>query len=470
MLNTCFTMSRQISRRQFLLGTGSLMALGYLSWLGLIPRAMPAAGNKPQPAESAPTGQAPPLPESVVCDYVFRHGLIIDGSGDKAYPGDLGIKGKQIAAVGDFQAAPGAVEIDARGLVLSPGFIDLHTHTEAYLGSGGRGEMFLLQGVTTHLGGNCGTSVARVGDFLAGINKLALNLGILAGYKNLRQATVAREGRPAGAREVAAMQQKLATALQEGAFGLSVGLEYWPQSLATTQELIDLCQVLKEYGGFYATHIRSEGDQVFKAVEEAIEIGQQAGIPVQYSHIKTAGRRNWGKMKQVLSLLDGARQGGLDITADVYGYTFSSWDVGSSRNSIHEEDLLLALQHPWVMIGSDSGLDPRGRAIHPRAYGNYSHILRHYCLDKGVITLEEAIHKMTLMPARRMGLKDRGLLAPGYKADVVAFDAGTIASRATRANPNQLATGVRWVLVNGQVAVKDGQATGCFAGEVLRRI
>ncbi|MBC7325200.1 MAG: amidohydrolase family protein, partial [Moorella sp. (in: Bacteria)] len=133
-------------------------------------------------------------------------------------------------------------------------------------------------------------------------------------------------------------------------------------------------------------------------------------------------------------------------------------------------DLHLALQHPAVMIGSDSGLDDKGRAIHPRAYGNYPHILRHYALEKGVISLEQAVHKMTAMPARRLGLKDRGLLAPGYKADVVAFDPESIADRATRTNPNQTATGVRWVLVNGQVAVKDGQATGCFAGEVLRRV
>ncbi|WXJ94018.1 N-acyl-D-aspartate deacylase [Neomoorella carbonis] len=445
------------------------MALGYLSWLGLMPGAI-SAGNKNGTGKPGTlAGQSPPLPEPVDCDIVFRNGLIIDGRGDKAYPGSVGIKGKQIAAVGDFQAAPGAVEIDARGLVLCPGFIDVHSHTEQYLAAGGGAEMLLLQGVTTHLGGNCGTSVDRVGAFLGGIHKLAVNLGILAGYKHLRQAAVAREGRQASAGEVAAMQEKLAAALQEGAFGLSVGLEYWPQTLATTRELVDLCQVLKQYGGFYATHIRSESDRVLEAVEEALEIGNEAGVPVQYSHIKTSFQRNWGKMKRVMDLLDGARKGGLDITADVYGYTFSSWDLGSKNNSINEEDLILALQQPAVMIGSDSGLDNLGRAVHPRAYGNYPHILRTYVLDKGVISLEQAIHKMTAMPARRMGLKDRGLLAPGYKADVVAFDPGTIASRATRANPSQLATGVRWILVNGQVAVKDGQATGCFAGEVLRR-
>ncbi|WP_141264018.1 MULTISPECIES: N-acyl-D-amino-acid deacylase family protein [unclassified Neomoorella] len=462
-------MSKQISRRQFLLGTGSLMALGYLSWLGLMPGIISAGNKNGTGKPGTPAGQSPPLPEPVECDLVFRSGLIIDGRGDKAYSGSVGIKGKQITAVGDFQAAPGAVEIDARGLVLCPGFIDVHSHTEQYLAAGGRAEMLLLQGVTTHLGGNCGTSVDRVGSFLGGIHKLAINLGILAGYKHLRQAAVAREGRQASAGEVAAMQDKLAVALQEGAFGLSVGLEYWPQTLATTRELVELCQVLKQYGGFYATHIRSESDRVLEAVEEALEIGHQASVPVQYSHIKTSFQRNWGKMKRVLGLLDDARQGGLDVTADVYGYTFSSWDLGSKRHSISEDDLILALQHPAVMIGSDSGLDNLGRAVHPRAYGNYPHILRTYVLDKGVISLEQAIHKMTAMPARRMELKDRGLLVPGYKADVVAFDPGTIASRATRANPNRLAAGVRWVLVNGQVAVKDGQLTGCSAGEVLRR-
>jgi N-acyl-D-aspartate/D-glutamate deacylase len=265
------------------------------------------------------------------------------------------------------------------------------------------------------------------------------------------------------------MQEKLATMLQEGAFGLSVGLEYWPQTFATTGELVDLCQVLREKGGFYATHIRSESDRVLEAAAEAITIGQQAGVPVQYSHIKASFQRNWGKMQRILSLVDDARRGGLDITADVYGYTFSSWDLGSSRDSLSEDDLQLALQHPAVMIGSDSGLDAQGRAVHPRAYGNYPRILRRYALDKKVITLEQAIHKMTAMPAQRLGLKDRGLLAPGYKADIVAFDPEAIADRATRTNPNQTAAGVRWVLVNGQVAVKEGQVTGTMAGEVLRR-
>ncbi|MDN5344364.1 MAG: N-acyl-D-amino-acid deacylase [Clostridia bacterium] len=446
-----------------------MMALGYLSWLRLFPGMAPAAGDASQSGGTERSHQDLPPSRPVTCDMVFRRGQIIDGSGSKAYAGDVGIKGREIVATGYFQAAPGAVEIDARNLILCPGFIDPHTHTEDYLGRGGGAEMLLLQGVTTHLGGNCGTSVARVGEFLSGINRLAINLGILAGYKNLRQATVASEGRPARANEVAAMQQKLAAALQEGALGLSVGLEYWPQTFATTRELVELGQVLREYGGFYATHIRSESDRVVEAVEEVITVGQQAGVPVQYSHIKASFQRNWGKMGKILKLLDEAWQGGLDITADVYGYTFSSWDLGSSRNSISEDDLQLALQHPAVMIGSDSGLDAEGRAVHPRAYGNYPHILRHYVLDKGVITLEEAIHKMTVMPAQRLGLADRGLLARGYKADMVAFDPGTISATATRTNTNRLATGVRLVLVNGQVAVKDGQVTGAFAGEVLRR-
>lgn len=467
-------MGKQITRRTFIVGAGSILALGYLSWERLVPGLLPGSGAASQAdggaaaTGGAAAGQAPP-PPTVECDYIFRQGLISDGSGSKAQPGDVGVKGKEIVAIGDFQAAPGAVTIDARGLIICPGFIDPHTHTEDYLSRGGGAAMQLLQGVTTHLGGNCGTSVDGVGAFLDGINKAGINLGLLAGYKNLRRAAVAKEGRAARPNEVAAMQEKLATMLQEGAFGLSVGLEYWPQTFATTGELVDLCQVLREKGGFYATHIRSESDRVLEAAAEAITIGQQAGVPVQYSHIKASFQRNWGKMQRILSLVDDARRGGLDITADVYGYTFSSWDLGSSRDSLSEDDLQLALQHPAVMIGSDSGLDAQGRAVHPRAYGNYPRILRRYALDKKVITLEQAIHKMTAMPAQRLGLKDRGLLAPGYKADIVAFDPEAIADRATRTNPNQTAAGVRWVLVNGQVAVKEGQVTGTMAGEVLRR-
>jgi len=407
------------------------------------------------------------LPE-VDCDYLIKSGYIVDGTGNKGYTGDIAVKGDKIVALGLLEAAPQAEIIDASGMVVAPGFIDIHTHTEQYLKQGADAGMILLQGVTTHIGGNCGSSVDDIDEFFSSFEKTGVNLGLYAGYKNLRLKVLGNQKAPPTENQLEQMKAVLEEYMRDGAFGLSVGLGYWPQYYATTEELVDLCRVVKKYGGIYACHIRDEGDNVIDALGEAITIGLKAGIPVEYSHIKIARERNWGKMSHVLQLMEEARENGLDITADVYGYTFSSLDVGKGRNSINEGDLVMALTHPLVMIGSDSGLSKNGRAVHPRAYGNYPRILRKYVREKGLLTLEEAVHKMTAMPAKKLRLRDRGLLAEGYKADIVIFDFDEITDRSDRENPNLLPVGVKEVFVNGVLSVHKGELTGELGGQALK--
>ena len=407
---------------------------------------------------------------SIDCDYLLTDGLIVDGTGSFPYTGNVGIKGDTIVAVGDFTADSDAKHINTAGLVVSPGFIDIHTHTEDYWASGGTGEMVLEQGVTTHITGNCGTAPASIGKYLDSLQSSPINVGILVGYKSLRQAVIDKEPGKVGENEIIKMKEILAAGMREGAFGLSVGLGYYPQSLATGQELIELCQVVKDYNGYYATHIRSEEDKVISAVKEAISIGFKAGVPVQYSHVKVAGNKNWGKMPQVLQLIEEAQSQGLEITGDVYGYTYSSTDQAQNKvkESMQEEDMLLALTHPLIMIGSDSGLTTRGVASHPRAYANYSRILSLYVRDKKVLSLEQAVHKMTLMPAKRLNLGDRGMIAVGKKADLAVFNLDGVMENASRTNPNVLSAGMKYVFVNGKPALAEGEITGTMAGIPLR--
>lgn len=460
---------KYIGRRAFLVGTASLSILGLLQpkiIAGWLTGEKDAASGK-SPGEVAPLPEPEPAPP-VSCDYLLVNGTIIDGSGVPSFVGNLAIRGETIVALGDFVAAPGAKTIDAMGLVIAPGFIDIHTHTENYMLNNGAGDMILLQGVTSQIGGNCGTSVNSIASYFQELTEPGVNYGLLVGYKVLRRQCGVDEG-GLTARKLEAMEEELARGLQAGAFGLSVGLEYWPQSKATQEELAALCQVVKDCGGFYATHIRNEGDRVLPSVEEAIEIGLATGVPVEYCHVKTSGKRNWGKMEKVLELLDGARKSGLDMTGDVYGYTFSSLDLESGRDSMGEEDLLLALQHPFLMIGSDSGLSNAGRAIHPRAYGNYPRILGRFVREKRILSWEEAIRKMTSLPAKRLGLEDRGVLEPGRKADVVIFDPERIQDQATRQEPNILSTGMEYVFVNGHLAIEEGEPTGIRGGQPLVR-
>lgn len=452
-----------LTRRQFLAGLGAVAVTAVLPLSLFRYEARVKAEGKEEGKETL----APQYPD---CDWVIDRVVIIDGSGEPAYQGRVAVKGERITAVGDFALSPEVQIIDGQGLVLTPGFIDIHTHAEDYFYSGGDMSPFLSQGVTAQIGGNCGRSPKDIQGYFATIPKMAINYGLLMGYATLRQMVHGRDrsGKTTTAEQLK-MQKYLRKAMADGAVGLSVGLEYWPQTYATTEEIIALCEVVKEAGGFYATHIRSEYDRVLEAVEEAILIGKKVGIPVQYCHIKTGYKRNWAKLPKILEMLEEAVESGLDIRADLYGYTYSSTDLGKKPfiPSISEENLELAAAHPLTFFGSDAGMYAGGRATHPRAYGNIPRILGRLVREKKILSLETAIAKMTSQPARRLGLTNRGLLRKGYQADLVLFDPETIIDKGTKENPSVFSEGVRQVWVNGTLAWAEGRLLNDNSGQVV---
>lgn len=452
-----------LTRRQFLTGLGAVIVTTALP-LGLIRRESRVHMVSGKPEEPL----VMPYPD---CDWVIDRVMIVDGSGQPAYQGKVAVKGQKIAAVGDFPLPQDTVVLNGQGLVLAPGFIDIHTHTEDYFYTGADMSAFLSQGVTAQIGGNCGRSPRDIEDYFATIPKMSINYGLLMGYATLRQLVHGRDrsGKTTDD-EQRKMREYLAEALAGGAVGLSVGLEYWPQTYATTEELIGLCEVVQEAGGFYATHIRSEYDRVLEAVEEAIHIGKTTGVPVQYCHIKAGYERNWAKFPKILQMLEEAVAFGLDITADLYAYTYSSTDLGKTPfiPSISEENLELALAHPLTFLGSDSGIYAGGRATHPRAYGNIPRILGRYVREKNVLSLEAAVAKLTSRPARRLGLTNRGSLKEGYQADMVLFDPAVIIDRSTKEKPSLFSEGVRQVWVNGTLAWAEGKLLNDSSGQVLR--
>jgi N-acyl-D-amino-acid deacylase len=346
-----------------------------------------------------------------------------------------------------------------------------------------------------------------------------------APHGTLRFAVMGMEPRPPSTAEMEQMKELLEEALAAGAIGLSSGLIYPPGAFATTDELIELCRVVAGHGGMYASHIRNEGDHLLEAVDEAISIGREAGVPVQISHHKASGRGNWGKVVDSLALIDRARAEGLDVTVDVYPYTAGSTllavilagggaeeggpeDVlvaAASRRpelegktlqeigelmalppleagqklvqedpsvvaigfGMAEEDVRRVMAHPAAMFGSD-GIPSAGGKPHPRLYGTFPRVLGTYVRREKVLGLEEAVHKMTDLPARKHRLAERGRLAPGYHADVTVFDPRLINDLATYQDPRRYPDGIRYVIVNGEVVVEAGRHTGKSAGCVLR--
>lgn len=451
---------KNITRRHFLLGAASLAITGIYI--------LSDAKNLAYPILEKPDSQ---LLKPIDCDLIIENAYIIDGSGNSGFIGSLAIKGDEIVAVGSFPKSRFAEKFDAKGMVVCPGFIDIHTHTENYIHSGGNPVMILAQGVTTQIGGNCGTSPFSTKEYFASLGDIGVNIGLLSGYKSIRYLVMGgqRSG-IASPRQVSQMQKKLAEELSAGAFGLSVGLEYYPQNFATTDELIELCKVVKDYNGLYATHLRSESDDLLEAFEEAVTIGQKTSVQVQYSHTKASFVRNWKKYPRVLDMLSQAKSSGVDITADTYYYTFSGWDIGTQplRHSISEENIELAIIHDLVFFGSDSGLKSGGRATHPRAYGNYPRIIKGITGQK-IMPLEKAIYKMTGYPAQRFKIANRGLLKPKMKADIIAFYPEKVKDLATYENPNLLSEGISEVWLNGKWVIKNGQYTGLMAGEPVLR-
>ena len=475
-------------------------------------------------------------------DLVLRGGRVVDGSGNPWFVADVGVRGGRVAAIGRLDEAAAARVLDARGLVVAPGFIDVHAHVEASLPRRPTADNFVLDGVTTLVTGNCGGSdrgpaAASSASLRAG--GISPNLATLIGHNSVRREAMGTEERDPTPEELA--QHGGAGGARRCArarSGLSTGLIYVPGTYAKTAEVVALARVAARHGGVYASHIRSEGDQVFAAIDEAVDVGRQAGLPVQISHFKVSNKKLWGQSTKTIAQVDRARAAGLDVTVDQYPYTASSTNLGTllpswalaggrgrrlasasptpprarsiaremkdhirRRNgrkrldyavvascswdrtrdgksiarineeagrrrrledeietvlemverggaqmvyhSMDERDVERILRVPYAMVASDAGVVEPGVGVpHPRAYGTNARVLGRYVREMRTLRLEEAIRKMTSLPAQRFGLADRGLVRPGMWADLAVFDEATVADRATYEAPHAAVHGL----------------------------
>ncbi len=528
-------------------------------------------------------------------DLLIRNGSIIDGSGKSRYQADLAIKGDRIVRIGKLDKATATRMIDASGMIVSPGFIDMLGQSESYVLIDPRAMSKVMMGVTTEITGE-GESIAPINErliaesadfnrrynltidwrsldeYFARLSKqgAGVNMGTFVGATQVRAYVIGFDNRPPTAQELEKMKVLVAGAMKDGALGLSTSLQYVPARFAQTDEIVELAKVAKQYGGIYATHQRSEANALDESLQEVFEIARRANIPTEIWHLKTAYKKNWGRMPEVLKKIEKARAEGLDITADVYPYIAGStslsaslppwvleggtqkmlsrirdtrirqqlkkeimsdakdWEniylgsggaegvlIGSVGNRelealqgkrlsqiaaeqqkepleamfdlivadngqtgaiyfmMSEPDLRAAMKAPFVSFCTDSGARANdgplsGAKSHPRGWGSYPRILGRYVREDKLMSLELAVHKMTGMPAKRVGLSDRGLLREGMFADIAIFDPERVIDRATFEIPNQHPEGVKFVIVNGQLSVDDGKRTPALAGRPIR--
>ena len=491
-------------------------------------------------------------------DVIVRNTSIVDGTGAPSFEGSVGIRGDRIAKVGEI-AERGSIDIDARGLTISPGFIDVHSHDDWAVLLRPEMDFKVMQGVTTDVVGNCGMGSAPnpaaavifralhgpsakvpewtdyAGYFRAvDENPPSINVAVLAGHGSLRLGAMGNAKRAPTADEMAKMRGWLRDAIDAGAVGLSTGLIYEPGRYARTEEIIELASEMRGTGGLYASHMRNEASGLLDSVRETIRIGEEAGVAIQISHHKASGMENWGLVRESLKLIDEARKAGIDVTADQYPYTSGStvlsavlqngglddsgarggmggiapeniliasvpshpeWegrrldaiasemDLGAAESArkivnadpgtvvildlMNEDDVRTVMAHSSTMIGSD-GLAMGGKP-HPRLYGTFPRVIGHYAREGGLMSLEEAIHRMTGMPAEKFHLRDRGVIREGAFADLVIFDANEILDTATYADPRRYPAGIRHVIVNGTAVVRDGSHIGARPGRAVRR-
>jgi N-acyl-D-amino-acid deacylase len=496
-------------------------------------------------------------------DVVIRNTRLVDGSGNPWYRADIAVRGDRIAAIGSLKDWHGLKEIDAKGQIAAPGFIDVHTHIEGDEAENPQATNFIFDGVTSVITGNCGSSTTEIEKYYAWLDslKVSVNVGTLLGQNNIRRAVMGRANRVATEDELKRMDSIVHKAMQEGALGMSTGLIYIPGSYTPTEEIVRLAKIVSSYGGIYATHMRNEGDSVVAAINEALHIGREANIPVEISHFKVSGQQNWGRSKETLALVEAARREGLDVTIDQYPYTASStsmstlfpdWALADGQDSINsrlanlqlrdsiknsmkkslgkrglkhwsyavvayystdttyngksieeinkwlkrsyttdseaeliclmmekggagmvfhgmsEEDVKYFMKYPFNMFASDASIRIFGRgAPHPRGYGTNARVLGRYVREQKVMPLEEAIRRMTSLPAQRFGLNDRGLLREGMAADIVIFDENSVTDQSTFDKPHQYSTGFSYVLVNGKITLEQGNHNGTRAGTIL---
>ncbi|MCF6150151.1 MAG: D-aminoacylase [Candidatus Kuenenia sp.] len=520
-------------------------------------------------------------------DLIIENGLLVDGTGMPGRKMDLGTKGNKIKLIAEHIPGNDCTRIDAEGMIVAPGFIDIHSHSDFLWFACRESESKILDGVTTEVCGNCGLSafplrgkllerrkqgLSKYGivptwrsaagffDAAEGISS-SVNRAFLVGHGNIRACTLGYDNRVPDKDELSVMGKYLEEAMNAGAFGMSSGLIYPPGCYAEFDEMVKMCRIVNEYGGLYATHMRNEGDALENAITEAIKVSKVSGVKLQISHIKTLGRQNWHKLENVKTLIERAINEGVDVTCDRYPYiaaatdldvilpawvyeggiedqikrlkdrnmreriaeeiskddeeafwsgivissVFSQknkWMVGKSIAEVAEIqkkkpleevlDLLIEedtrvdiflfnmseknlesiLRWDFVFVGSDSSTRSstgifRDSNPHPRSYGTFSRVLGKFCREKRLFSEEAAIHKMTGLPALKVGLDKRGLLKEGYYADITIFNPEKIIDKSTFADPHQYSEGIEYVMVNGKVTVEKGKHSGITSGKIL---
>ena len=529
-------------------------------------------------------------------DFIISGGRIVDGTGNSWFYGDVATRGDRIERItppGMLRQATARERIDATNLVVSPGFIDIQSGSSNEILSGdSRLISHVGQGITTEIMGEGWTPAPENERTAAAMTSLgrnstelrftgehgfdtwirlmqertpSVNFGSFVGATTVRQYVMGMQEGAATPAQIDEMKMLVRNAMRDGAFGIGSALIYPPGIYANTHELVEIAKAMSPYGGVYITHMRSEADHLLEAIDEALTIGREGGVPVEIYHLKASGRRNWVKMQEAIAQIDNARRHGQDVGADMYPYLaggtgltacFPPWSAADGklfenlanpdararmkaemgqpktewenmgqlagpenilivalkqpqnvrfngkrlseiaqiegkdwRDSamdlvlsehrrvetmyflMNEDNLALQLRQPWIKIGTDSsGINPENatQLAHPRSYGTFPRILGEFVREKHTITLEDAIRKMTSATARRLSIRDRGLLQPGMFADVVVFDPNTIADRATYDSPHQLPAGIKYVMVNGAVVMHDGQHTGAKPGRAVR--
>ena len=523
-------------------------------------------------------------------DLVLLNGLVFDGSGSPPFKADIGVSGDRIVKIGSIDKKEAEKSLDLTGYAVAPGFIDIHNHSDLSIFSVPTADNYVCQGVTTIVVGNCGSSPAPITDrnreyledvarrlldkpvlkwssfkeYLDSLSLLqkSINIATLVGHGTIRAAVMGFEDRSPSEKELNEMKRLVDEALASGAFGMSTGLMYVPGAYSSTEEIIELAKIVGRHNRLYASHIRNEGTGLIDSVLEAIRIGLEAGVSVEISHLKAAGKPNWGRVKTALALISEYAERGYDISADAYPYTASStsllsifpaWVREGDKNSVmnrlgdvetlekirreletgglvpgrwiewseitisksqahqelegkrldeiasewgmdpmstaikilledelstsmivhgmSQEDVELVVSNPYVAIGSDGSVKRFGEGKpHPRNYGTFPRVLGLFVRKKRLLSLSEAIRKMTSLPARKLGIWDRGLIRPGMKADITVFNIYTVEDKATYDEPHQYPQGIKHVIINGKIVIEDGQHMGIKPGKLIKPV
>ena len=496
-------------------------------------------------------------------DILIKNGRLIDGTGNPWRYSDIAIKDGKIVGLGLLRNVSAKKVIDAKGMIVAPGFIDVHTHIESDEVRNPTADNFIYDGVTTVITGNCGASRLKINEYLAMIDSLkpSVNVATLIGHNEVRRTVMGSVNRDPSEDELKQMETLVEQAMLDGAVGLSTGLIYIPGTYSKTPEIIRLAKVAANYNGLYASHMRGEGDSIVPAIHEALTIGKEASLPVQISHFKVSGQHNWGRSKETVALVNQARNEGIEVTIDQYPYTASStslstmfpeeiladgqdsirarllrpevkkyvindmlkslkkrklkhfsypvvanyrFDTTLNGKSIEEvnrikgkkhkakyeaetmiemmlnggasmvfhgmseNDIKYIMSYPHNMFASDASIRVFNQGVpHPRGYGTNARVLSKYVREEKVITLEEAIRRMTSLPAQKFKLNERGLIRPGMVADIVIFDEKQVKDHSTFDKPHQFSTGFHFVIVNGVLVVEDGVHNGSRPGKAL---